>query len=501
LGGALVLRNICFSPELAADMLAAMPESPSSHDPVPTAGRLRPVLGLVTATAIVVGATIGSGIFRAPRQVALSTGGSVGLILTLWVVCGLVNLCGALTLAELSAMYPQAGGTYVFLREGYGRVWAFLWAWAEFWVIRSGSIAALSVAMTLSLVALLEGAGYELAATETRLLQQSVAIGAIVLLTAVNILGVRWGGWVQNATTAVKAAFVGFLALLPFLAIGHETVPLTPLWPADPLAWNLWAGIGGALALIMFTYDGWGNVTVVAEEIRDPERNLPWSLAGGVLFLIMLYVGANLAYHLTLPTATIATAAIPAVTAAEELLPGWGAKLTLGMMMVSVFGALNANVLVGPRVLFAVGRDAPLLGFFRYVDPRFGTPVLATAAISGWSIVLILFWDYNLFGSSGTDPAKPLYELLVDYVIFSGSLFYLAAVLTVFVLRITRPDALRPYRTWGYPVVPAIFVVFYLFLLGTLLWSNPWECLSGLFLIGLGLVIYGAQALLARRKP
>jgi APA family basic amino acid/polyamine antiporter len=483
-------------------MLAAMPHPADPPSPAPSAGGLRPVLGLVTAIAIVVGATIGSGIFRAPKQVAISTGGSVGLILALWIVCGIVNLCGALTLAELAAMYPRAGGTYVFLREGYGRMWAFLWAWAEFWVVRSGSIAALAVAMTFSLLGLVEGAGIQLTPDAARRLQQGVAIGAIVVLTVVNVLGTRFGGWVQNATTVIKAGFVGFLAVLPFLALGGESVPLAPLWPAEPLAPELWAGIGAALSVVMFTYDGWGNVTVVSEEIHNPQRNLPLALAAGVLFLVALYVGANLAYHLTLPSATIAGSQVPAVTAAETLLPGWGAKLTLSMMMVSIFGALNANVLVGPRVLFAVGRDAPFLRLFQHVDPRFGTPALATVAISLWSILLILFWDFNPFaalqGETGPAP-KPLYEVIVDYVIFSGSVFYLAAVLAVFVLRLKHPDVPRPYRTWGYPVVPLVFVVFYLFLLGSMLRSDPQQCLAGLVLIGIGAGVYAGGYFLGRK--
>ena len=451
--------------------------------------RLLPVLGLATAAAIVVGEVIGSGVFIAPREVAHRTGGSVGLILTLWLVCGLVNLCGALTLAELSAMFPEAGGTYVFLREAYGRPWAFLWGWAEFLVIRSGSIAALAVAMTISLAVLVEGAGYDLSKAAAAALQTSVAVGAIAVLAFVNIVGTRFGGAVQNVTTVIKVGFVAFLAVLPFIALRREPVDLTPLWPASGTwtEWDAWKGIGAALALIMFAYDGWGNVTVVAEEIKEPQRNIPRALAGGVVLLIVLYMGANLAYHLTLSSERIAGEAVPAAAVAETLLPGWGEKLTLSMLMISIFGALNGNILAGPRVLFAVGRDNAALSVFRRVDPRFKTPALAIFALSLWAIILILA------GGLSPYPDKRLYEVLVDYVIFGGSLFYLAAVVAVFVFRWKRPDMPRPYRAWGYPIVPAVFVLFYVYLLISLCVANPRESGIGLGLIASGMVVYVAQ--------
>ena len=454
-------------------------------------GVLRPVLGLTTAAAVVVGAVIGSGVFLAPRTVVENVGGALGLILILWIGCGLINLCGALTLAELAAMFPHAGGTYVYLREAYGRTCAFTWAWAEFWVMRSGSIAALAVAMTLSLLALLDLGGYELTEQEKSWLQKSVAIGAIAVLTGINILGAKWGGAVQTVTTAIKVLFVAFLAVLPFLALRDVDLSNTPLWPTES-SWQLLTGIGGALALIMFAYDGWGNVTVVAEEIRNPQRNLPLALGGGVLLLIVLYTGANLAYHVTLTPDEIKEAVVPAVTAAERLLPNVGAKLTLSMMMVSVFGALNANILAGPRVVFAASRDVQALKFFRRIDPRFGTPAVAIAVVSTWSVVLILLGDLT------PDPEKPLYEILVDYVIFGGSVFYLMAVVAVFVFRRRLPDAARPYRTWGYPIVPGLFVAFYLFLLATMAWSNPLESAVALAVMASGAGVYFVLKVLKR---
>ncbi|MBL9125500.1 MAG: amino acid permease [Planctomycetaceae bacterium] len=332
----------------------------ASHPAGEQPQQLPAVLGLVAAVAIVVGEVIGSGIFLKPNQIALATDGYVGLILSLWAICGLISLCGALTLAELAAMMPHAGGTYIFLRDAYGKIWGFLWCWAEFWVIRSGAIAALATAVGLSVANLLHNAGTELSPAAASNVEKGIAVGCIVLLAAINIIGTRWGGAVQVATTAVKAGFLIFLAVLPFLAAGRQPLDLHPLFPAT-IQKSLWAGIGSAIAGIMWAYDGWGQVTVVAEEIKNPQRNLPLALGGGVLFLIVLYTGANLGYHLTLPSSEIAAAKIPAEAVSRALLGDFGARLVLSMLLVSAFGALNSNILVGPRVLFAVARDNVVL--------------------------------------------------------------------------------------------------------------------------------------------
>jgi basic amino acid/polyamine antiporter, APA family len=455
----------------------------------PEAARLRPVLGPLSAGAIVVGGVIGSGIFFKPQIIATNTGGYVGLILLLWVACGLMNLCGALAMAELSAMMPQAGGTYIYLREAYGRTVSFLWGWAEFWITRSGSIAALAMALARPLSRLLFP---NLAASDQRT-EQGVAIAAIGLLTAVNVVGARWGGLVQNITTSLKAGFVALLAILPFVALGGEREPLTPFWPEVWTA-SLVAGMGGALAGIMWAHDGWANVTVVAEEIRDPQRNVPRALVLGMVALILLYLGANLAYHFALPSAEIAANKQFAMAAGERLLGPFGGKLMLAMLMISVFGALNSVILVGPRVLFATARDHEFLAPLRRIDPRFGTPALAIVGVSTWSVILV--------GAANLSPVsgKPLFDVLTDYAIFGASLFYLAGVAAVFVLRWTRPHAERPYRTWGYPVIPALFVAGYLAFLVSMYVATPWECNQGLALIGIGLVFHGLMEWNSRRR-
>jgi APA family basic amino acid/polyamine antiporter len=223
----------------------------------------------------------------------------------------------------------------------------------------------------------------------------------------------------------------------------------------------------------------------VSEEIENPARNVPRALILGVLLLIALYVGANVAYHVTLPAATIAKSPNPAAAVCAVLLPGFGEPLLLSMLLVSLLGALNSNILVGPRVLFAVGRDYPALEPLAEISESGKTPAWAIVAMAVWSSTLIVL--AVLIPQLDT----PLYEILTSYCIFGGSIFYFFAVLAVFVLRIRQPNRERPYRTWGYPVVPALFVAFYVVFLGTMLWGQPRQSGFGLILIALGAVVYG----------
>ena len=471
--------------------------------PVQLAGeKLRPVLGLFSAASIVVGGTIGSGVFLKPHDIAASFVAAsaspsdaqkyVPLILFLWVACGLVNLCGALTLAELSTMMPQAGGNYIYLREAYGKLWAFLWGWAEFWVVRSGSSAALAAAMAIIFKGLIEQLGYAIGPPWQRAYDVGFPIAIIVMLTVINIVGTRWGGAVQNITTLIKAGFVLFLAVLPFLATGTE--PIQPALAGSLKTGSLLAAIGISLAGIMWAYDGWGMVTVIAEEIKEPQKNVPRALFGGVVFLTLLYFGANLAYHQTMAVETLARIENPAVELTRSAFGGLSGKLMSAMMMISVFGALNSNILVGPRVFFAVARDHRFLAWMRRVDPRFGTPSLAIAAAATWACVLVVLgFVWTLVQErmiADAESRKSLFDVMTLFTVFGGSLFYFAAVLAVFVLRKKQPDAPRPYRTWGYPWVPSVFVLFYIFLLLTMLWGRPVESISGLLLILTGAVFY-----------
>ncbi len=295
---------------------------------------LAPSLGRLSALAIVVGAVIGSGIFIIPNTVADQTGGHLGLILGLWLACGLVSLCGALTLAELASMLPKAGGTYIYLREAYGRPVAFLWGWAEFWVIRSGGIAALAAGMMISLRFLV------LDLTGVQLSRTSEACGAavvILLLGIINGLGTHFGGLVQQVTTYFKVGFVALLAALPLLALAGEPVQQASwLPPAQAVEQSaFWLGIGGALFAIMWAYDGWGNLGVVAEDLHEPSRTIPVALIGGVIALTVLYTLVNLAYHLTWSATQIAGSGAPGVEVGAVLLGHLGLSSELGRAVMN----------------------------------------------------------------------------------------------------------------------------------------------------------------------
>lgn len=465
--------------------------------PAPSGGAaLAPVFGRWTAMWLVLGAMVGSGVFLKASSVATSTHGHVGLILLLWAACGVVNLCGALTLAELATLMPHAGGTFVYLREAYGRRWAFLWGWSELLVIRSGAVAALAIGVTISLEFLLADL---LGWSFNPLRQCALATATILFLMVVNVLGASISGGLQNVTAWAKLGFLLVIASLPLWPAPAAAASVTVDWSLGLDDSAVWLGMGTALSGIMWAYDGWGNLGVVAEEVRDPKRSIPWALVVGVTLVMALYLAANLAYHLMLPWQTVAAGPVPAASAIELVWPQWGPRFINLVLMISTFGALHANVLTGPRVLFAMSRDKLFFSPFREVHPRFGTPATAIVGLSAWSAALIwLSYAAQSYAASGASVPmgihlpgkKPLYDVLTDYCIFGGSVFYLTAVLAVFVLRRRRPEWERPYRAWGYPYTPLAFVASYVLLLGWMMLSNPWESCSALGFVAVGCLVY-----------
>ncbi|MFO0425134.1 MAG: APC family permease [Planctomyces sp.] len=492
------------------------PPSASSRDTeVPSTG-LRRVLGPVSATAIVVGSVIGSGIFFKANLVASSIGRVDGIILV-WIVCGILSLLGALATAELAAMMPNAGGQYVYLREAFGPGCAFLWGWAEFWMMRAGSVAALSVAFSTALsqsaalwfqqigvlttrqsgedLYYLFPGGLEL--TQPTFLRVT-AIASILLLAVVNCTGTQRGGLLQNITTFLKAGTLLSIIVLPFLT-GQADLSLwkSELSTARNVSWM--AGIATAMTAVFWAYDGWGNIGPVAEEIRNPRRNIPIALTGGMLIVIVLYVGATLSYHLLMTTTEISQSRFVAASAFEKLFGSSGSAIASAAVMISTFGALNANLLAGPRVIFAMSRDGVFLQSMSRIHPRYHTPHIAILSLAVWSVFLIAGSDLlrGITAPSwlGSFPAfieepirrtveslsqKAIYDVLTDFVVFGAFVFYLLSVVAVFVLRSRKPEMVRPWRTPGYPILPAVFVLGSgAFLLGMLL-TSPVESLAGL---------------------
>lgn len=461
-----------------------------------TPSTLPRVLGPFDATMVVVGSVIGSGIFLKPAVLARDLP-TFGLIAGVWIAVGLVTLCGCLALAELAAMLPQAGGPYVYLREAYGKLPAFLWAWTEFWVVRTGSIGALAVATAIYLNQVVELG---------RIGQELVAIGLVAVLTFVNFVSTRWTAHVQNLTSIIKVGFLGLIIILPF-AMGRADVRLVqPLLPAE-FTVALWSGLASALVGVLWAYDGWINIGPVVEEIRDPQRNVPRALAYGIGLVMFVYVAANAAYHLVLPHAVIAAGSTPAADFFAALFgPDTARWVALGVMF-STFGAVNSNMLTGPRIYFAVARDGLLPKAMHAVHDRYETPHNAVTLQGLWTVVLIVaVFHYDallplleppaaMLGSefdATTKVLEPLdaFDALTNYVIFGGYTFYALAVSAVFVLRRKRPDLPRPYRAWGYPFVPAVFLVAFVAFLASMAYSSPKASAWGLVLIAAGVPFY-----------
>jgi amino acid transporter len=461
------------------------------------------VLGPVAAIAIVVGTVIGSGVFKKPQIIAEKVP-FTGPTAILWILGGLLTLLGALAYAEVAVLYPRAGGNFVFLREAYGRLPSFLYGWIEFLVIRAGSIAALATVFTESFHELfrdpgLQGAlgmepGSELGFWPQRLL----TIATLGVLTLVNARGTRWGGGLQVFLTLVKVASLLAIVALPFLffmkpspgGVQASRANLNPVWP-QPWSTALLSGVGTAFLGVLWAFHGWMSITPVAEEVRRPQRNLPLALLGGVGILTALYLGANLAYNLVIPQADMAILKDRTVAAefGRRLFGSAGAALAAAAVMISVFGALNGNLLAGPRVLYAMGEDRLAPRALAAVHTRFGTPAVAIVVLGIWSALLVLvvaiLTQMNLL-----EPNKSHFDRLTDFAMFAAVLFETMAVLSIFVFRRRRPDAERPYRCLGYPVVPALYVVLPAFILVNTLIMEPVEALAALGFTAAGGLVY-----------
>jgi APA family basic amino acid/polyamine antiporter len=435
------------------------------------------VLGRFDAVAIVVGSIIGSGVFLKAKDVAEDLQ-SFGPIVIVWAGVGVVTLCGSLALAELAAMMPHAGGPYIYLREAFGRLPAFLWGWTEFWIIRTGSLGALSTATVIYLDKILRIPTY---------MEGPTAVGLILLLTFVNLRSTRWGATVQSVTTVVKLGFLLLLITLPFWLGKANPDNLAPMWPKE-LNFDFWRSVGTAAIAILWAYDGWINIGPVAEDIRNPQKNIPAALALGILIIVLVYIGANTVYHLVLTMDAVAQSQAVASDTFYVLLGQTGVTLAALGVMCSTFGATQSNMLVGPRIYFAMARDDLLPKKFANVHASYATPANAVLLQGIWASLLVVVaysWTYSTGGTPGD-----AFETLTDFVIFGGSLFYALAVAAVFVLRIRRPDAPRPYRTWGYPWTPALYLLAFFALLASLLIEKWQPTLAGTALIAAGAVYY-----------
>jgi APA family basic amino acid/polyamine antiporter len=421
-------------------------------------------LSFFDGAALLVGSVIGSGIFVVPSLIAQRVP-EPGLVIGIWIFSGLLVLCGALTLAELGAMLPRSGGLYVYMREAYGRFWAFLYGWTIMLVAIPSSIAALTSAFLLYL---------KLFVPMTMWAEKIVGIGILTGLAIVNTRSAKQGAGVQNLFTLLKVSGLVGLVGLAIVTRHGDLAHFAPLAP-DHFSGALLAAVGLSMISTLFAYDGWQFVSLVAGEIRDPQRNIPRSIILGVFIVIAIYVSANLAYIFVLGHARIAASERVAADAMSAMIGPIGATLISLAILCSTFGAISANVLAAPRVFFAMGQDGLLFPQLARIHPRHETPVTAIWALALWSGLLTLTGGY---------------EHLITMSGFANWIFFTMIVMSVVVLRRTHPEWDRPYRVTGYPVTVIVFVIVSsAFVINTLV-GSPRSSLMGLGLLLLGVPFY-----------
>ncbi len=446
-------------------------------------------LSLTAAVMIAAGSMIGSGIFRKPATMAGQLM-SPELLIIIWIAAGLISFIGALVNAEVAGMIDATGGQYVYFRKMYGDFIAFLYGWSIFSVIQTGSQAAIAYAFG-------EYLGYFINYPELSKAWQdfsvympfvgsihpfveigpkAAAIICILFLTWINYLGVVFGGFVQTIITFIKIGSIIILAIL-LLAFGNGNVSNlnSGFFIPESTLNNLTAVIGLALAGAFWAYDGWNNVTFVSGEVKNPQRNIPKALLYGTLIVIGVYVLVNLAFLYILPIDVMAKSPLVAASAAEAIFGKNGASIITIAVIVSTFGAVSASILTTARVQFAMARDKMFFSPLGKVHPKFGTPHVSLVIQGIWSSVLVMTGSF---------------DTITDYVIFAAWTFYMLGAFGVYILRKKMPGVNRPYKVWGYPYTPAIFVIFSFFFLLNSIIEDTSDAAMGTILILIGLPIY-----------
>ena len=422
-------------------------------------------LGLRDLILLIIGSVIGSGIFLVPGAILRQVEGSVGLALLVWLGGGVLSLLGALTYGELAAMNPAAGGLYVYIRDCFGRLPAFLYGWTLFLVIASGSVATLAVAFSTYLGEVVR---------MPPLVAKIVSVAMITVVTAVNALGTRQSADLQNWTTLIKVSAILAMSAVLF-SLGRNYSDIAPaLWPAHA-GRSLLSNFGVAMIAVLWAYEGWQFASYSAGEALDPQRDFPRAFLAGTVFLIAIYLLANAAYLVALgPTDTAQSNAIAATSVARVLSPAAAKGVALAIL-ISVFSAANSIQLTAPRVFYAMAADGLFFRRLAEVHPRFRTPAIAVLAGGVWSALLA--W-------TGT------FQQLFTYVIFAGWIFYGLAAASIFVYRRRSPDALRPYRVPGYPWTPLLFVAASAALVINTIAAAPRGAAVGIGIVLLGLPAY-----------
>ncbi len=444
---------------------------------------LRKGLGLMDATTLVMGSMIGSGVFIVAADIARQVQ-SPGLLMMTWFVTAIITIIAALSYGELAAAMPQAGGQYVYLREAFGPMSGFLYGWTLFLVIQTGTVAAVAVAF-----AKFTGVLLPWIAADNYLLQlgplafstqQALAIATLVFLTWVNTRGLHTGAVVQNVFTFTKTgALLGLIVIGFLFGRNPEAVTrnFTHFWDGASWGWDSLRLVGVAMVGALFSSDAWNNVTFTAGEVRNPRRNLPLSLALGVGVVSLLYLACNFVYLSVLPLEAIQGAPEDrvATAAASQILGPAALQVMAVAIMISTFGCMNGMILAGARVYYAMALDGLFFRQVARVDPKRHTPVVSLVVQCAWACLLTL---------TGT------YSDLLDYVIFAVLLFYILTIAGIFVLRHKRPEMERPYRAFGYPALPAIYIGAAGMIEVLLLLYKPSYTWPGLIIVLIGIPVY-----------
>ncbi len=447
-------------------------------------------LGLIAAISVNVANIIGTGVFLKARVMTCNVG-TPGKALIVWVLAGLLSMAGALTYAELLAMMPRAAGEYGIIRDAYGRPLSFIYGWAQFLIARTASAAALAVGFAIFLNDLVKGAldtiyfQYTIPGGHVisfgRL--QIVALGAIIITTLINCAAVRVSGGVASVLTGMKLALLLGIGLGAFFYSGGDWGHLGMANTGGTcegvaITTGGMAGFAAAMLGALWAYDGWNNITFLAGEVKNPGRNLPLALIGGGLVVMGLYLFVNINYfHVLTPTevASVPASSSVAGEVVQRLLGAGAVTLMAAAMMTSSFGALHASLLATARIPYALAKDGLVVKSLAHVSPRTHVPVRALMVQMFWACVVAL---------SGS------FDTITDYAVFALTLFYILVAASIFLFRKRMPDAERPYRTWGYPVVPIIFLAVSVFLIFQTIINTPRQSAIGLGLILLGLPVY-----------
>ncbi len=462
-------------------------------------------LGLVAAVSIIIGNVIGTGVFLKARVMTCNLG-SPEWVVAAWVAAGILTLAGALTYAELSAMKPEAGGEYVFLRDAYGRISSFLYGWMTIFIAKTGAQAAVAVAFTIGLNDFLGGElkqtliktdalgfSYELTSL------QLIAVMIIVIFTTINCASVVLSGQIATFLTFVKVFLILFVAVGAFVFVtggnfgnfslmndGGKCEGVADAVRYGSSSYSFIAGFGAAMLGALWGYDGWNNLSLVAGEVKNPEKNIPLALIGGTVVIMILYIFAHVAYFYVLDPTTIASVSKDSSVAKEVVSRFFGGDIatfatgfavsvfTVGLMLSSI-GTLHTSILTGARVPYAMAQDGMMFKSMGKLSEGTRVPVIALMVQGVWAAILAL---------SGS------FDTLTDYVVFGSWIFYAAATSTIFVFRRKFPAAQRPYRAWGYPVVPILFLLVAGFLLVNTMMTAPTQAFTGIVLILIGLPVY-----------